>query len=220
MSSMKQMMECPICMDDIECSKNCTTTECGHSFHASCLMKSVAHNGFGCPYCRSVMAEEIKDDDEEEEWESVSSVEDDDYALRGFRFFMNNVLGEEHEQADLEEEDKEDEDDESSAEEEPIVKPSAAYLAQKLAEQGITMEEMVKALLLRHDEYEADDETNMRIDSQIFGKMRSIINRYTPPSPDPNTFDPTTVTIMQHAINLVDVDPVQQHQLIYFDLNN
>jgi hypothetical protein len=218
MSTNQQIVDCPICMEEIECTKNCTTTECGHCFHSSCLMKSVAHNGFGCPYCRSVMAEEIKDEEEVEDWESVSSEEEeDDYALRGFRFLMNNLLGEQH---DSEDEEEEKADEENSVEEEIIVKPSAEYLTQKLIEQGITMEQMVRALLLRHDEYEADDATNMRIDGQIFGKMRSIINRYTPPSPDPNTYDPNTVNILEFTINLVNVDPTEQHQLIYFDLNN
>ena len=217
----KEQIDCPICMEDIDYTKNCITTECGHCFHASCLMKSVAHNGFGCPYCRSAMAEEIKEEnDEEEDWESVSSDEnDDDYALRGFRFFMNNIVGLEHDQEDIEEEIQEEE--EASVAEEPIVKPSAAYIAQKLAEQGITMEQMVKAVLLRHDEYEADDEINMRIDGQIFGKMRSIINHYTPPSPDPNIYDPNTVTIMEHLRDsVVDIAPDEQHQLLYFDLQN
>ena len=77
-------------MDPITGEKNKVTTECGHCFHTSCLMTSVAHNGFGCPYCRSAMAKEPEED------ESVYSDEDDDdfiepyddYALRGFRFLM------------------------------------------------------------------------------------------------------------------------------------
>ena len=49
--------ECPICMDDIDDICNKITTECGHTFHCSCLMRNVAHNGFACPYCRCVMAD-------------------------------------------------------------------------------------------------------------------------------------------------------------------
>jgi hypothetical protein len=52
--------DCPICMEQIESfTKNCVTTECGHCFHTSCLMTSVAHNGFGCPYCRTAMAKKV-----------------------------------------------------------------------------------------------------------------------------------------------------------------
>jgi Ring finger domain len=48
-------VECPICFDTIGVQNN-VTTECGHKFHASCLMKNVSVNGFGCPCCRAVMA--------------------------------------------------------------------------------------------------------------------------------------------------------------------
>jgi len=60
-------IECPICMDEINMNTNCVTTECGHTFHCSCLLKNAAHNGFGCPYCRSSLAEEVIDEDDEEE---------------------------------------------------------------------------------------------------------------------------------------------------------
>ena len=56
--------ECPICMDDICLNVNCVTTECGHQFHTSCLMQNVAHNGFGCPYCRNTLAEYVKDEED------------------------------------------------------------------------------------------------------------------------------------------------------------
>lgn len=50
-------MECPICYDEIETTKNCITTECGHKFHAKCLMKNARINGFSCPSCRAQMVE-------------------------------------------------------------------------------------------------------------------------------------------------------------------
>ena len=48
-------MECPICYDPIEQTRNCITTECGHQFHAACLMKNACINGFSCPSCRAQM---------------------------------------------------------------------------------------------------------------------------------------------------------------------
>ena len=54
-------VECPICMENIELNKNCVKTECGHDFHSNCLIKSIAFNGFGCPYCRFEMVEEMRD---------------------------------------------------------------------------------------------------------------------------------------------------------------
>ena len=67
MSHSCENQECPICMDPIEGAKNSITTECGHAFHATCLMTSVAHNGFGCPYCRTAMAEVPEEEDDEDD---------------------------------------------------------------------------------------------------------------------------------------------------------
>ena len=49
---------CPICLDNIDLTRNIVTTECGHTFHCSCLMRNVLQNGFNCPYCRQIMTEE------------------------------------------------------------------------------------------------------------------------------------------------------------------
>lgn len=189
-------------MDCIESTKNCVTTECGHCFHASCLMTSVAHNGFGCPYCRTAMAEapaddestEYESDDEEDEEDEVDPLEDNDM-LRGFRFFFNNINGEEHDEDDVEEEianeEAEDEDDEED--EEP--KPSAEFIAQKLVRQGVTMEQLVKALLMGHEEYQNDE--NSRVDDELFGKMRIIISNYTPEqvAPQPAVVQPEPLPV-------------------------
>jgi len=59
--------ECPICMESIDRKINCVITECGHKFHTKCLLTNVAHNGFGCPYCRTEMIDDIEESDEEEE---------------------------------------------------------------------------------------------------------------------------------------------------------
>jgi len=178
---MSSAIECPICMDDIDVTKNCVTTECGHCFHSSCLMRNVAHNGFGCPYCRTTMAEEPEPEEDNSEWSEISDEEEmfDDFALRGFRFFMNNVQGDEH---DHEDELEEQEDMEDTAEEEQAVdaKPTVAFIAQKLVEQGITMEHLLKVLLRDHEEYDAEDEEFQRVDDDVFGKIRIIVSNYEP----------------------------------------
>jgi len=176
---MSAQIDCPICMDCIETSKNCVTTECGHCFHASCLMTSVAHNGFGCPYCRTKMAEEQEQDEEtiysdEEEEDDMF----DENALRGFRFFWNNLNGEEHNEDDTDQENL-DECDEASTEEEDANIPSASFVAEKLQQQGVSYEQLVKMILLQHAEY-ADDEVSERLDDETFGKIRVIISNYTP----------------------------------------
>jgi hypothetical protein len=146
-------------------------------------MTSVAHNGFGCPYCRTAMAQEIKEEEEDEEdendWYDDDEEEEEmfsDDSLRAFRFFMNNISGIEHDPQDIEEE-EESEDEESN--EEDLQIPSAEFLAKKMIEYGVTMEQMVQALLLSHAEYE-DNEEFERIDSELYGKLRIIISNYTP----------------------------------------
>jgi len=179
---MNTQKECPICMEIIDFNKNCVTTECGHCFHTNCLMTSVSHNGFGCPYCRTAMAEEIKDEEEEEDEEEDEEDDEEeedmfnDNSLRGFRFFMNNISGEPHEQEDIEDE----EENIRERIQDAPPKPSAEFIADKLLDDGITMEDLVKVLLLEHEEYEEDDEVLARIEGDVFGKMRTIITNFNP----------------------------------------
>lgn len=182
---MNTQKECPICMEIIDFNKNCVTTECGHCFHTNCLMTSVAHNGFGCPYCRTAMAEAVNDDEEEEEEddeEDEETIDEDmfnDNSLRGFRFFMNNINGDTHEQEDLADEEELMENIRERIQDAPP-KPSAEFIADKLSDDGITMEDLVKVLLLEHEEYEDDDEVLARIEGDVFGKMRTIITNFNP----------------------------------------
>lgn len=180
-------IECPICMDNVELNKNSVTTECGHCFHASCLMKNVAHNGFGCPYCRTAMAEEVEDDDRDSSDWSVESEEEEPYedsALRGLRFFTDNLEGNQHDEEDVADEEEEQKNliEERQARElqnQSVIKPSPSFIAEKLVEQGVTMEQLVKALLLsNHDGYDAEEEEFERVDDDLFGKFRIIISNY------------------------------------------
>jgi len=183
-TSKMNALDCPICMDVIDIKKNCVTTECGHCFHASCLMANVAHNGFDCPYCRSAMAEEPEDDDETEAtmaYEDEEYVDEelyDDYALRGLRFMTNNLEGVDHDILDIHDE-REDEEQEQEQEQDVDDKPTSAFITSKLIQEGVTMEQLVKCLLLNHQEYEDDDRLDA-IDNDIFGKMRIIISNYRP----------------------------------------
>ena len=169
--------ECSICMDDIEFNKNCVTTECGHCFHASCLLQNVAHNGFNCPYCRNIMADEpeesVEQDEEEDFEEEEDEDEEDDDTLRGFRFFFNNVYGIPHEEADVEEE--------QDAINEAAKIPSLAYICQKLIQDGVTFEQLVKARLLGYDIYDGEHDSSHDIDEEIFDRMGIIIATYVPP---------------------------------------
>jgi hypothetical protein len=125
------------------------------------------------------MAEVVPEEEEDYEVEYEEETYDD-FALRGLRFFTNNLEGEEHEHEDILEEQ---EDMEEPIEEEPvqIVKPSVAFIAEKLAAQGVTMEQLIKAMLKDHDEYEEEEEECLRTDDELFGKFRIIISNYQPP---------------------------------------
>jgi hypothetical protein len=205
--------DCPICMDAIDINKNCITTECGHCFHASCLMTNVARNGFGCPYCRAAMAEEPDDDEDSEDendiWSDDSSDEGElycDYALRGLRFMMNNLEGINHDILDIHDE-REDEEEERRINEENQNTnnniPNAAYVTEKLVSQGVTMEQLVKSLLfVNHDEYTYNYNYNENLDDVnniIFGKMRIIISNYSPDdqpaTPVPRPVEPVSAPI-------------------------
>jgi hypothetical protein len=174
------MLECPICMDDININKNCITTECGHCFHASCVMRNIAQNGFACPMCRTEMAEYADVESEDGEYEEdrqdgefslvVDERNPDDYALRGFRLFMDNVEGVAHGREDELEEQEE-------MEEEPVL-PSSAYIAQKLLDQGTTMEDLVKILLREYEEYDDRDQEFERVDDRVWGEMRILIDNF------------------------------------------
>jgi len=173
--------ECPICMDEIQAANiNCVTTECGHQFHASCLLKNVAHNGFGCPYCRTALAEDPEEDEDDDD-ETVSEFSDeeldlyDDYSLRGMRWLFQRSLNE-----PLDEEEDINPNDVEEAIEDPVPRPSAAYVAERLSNQGITFEDLVKCMLYtNHEEYE-DYEGYQVKESELFGKFRILISNYNP----------------------------------------
>ena len=84
---MASTIECVICYEAIE-GKNCVTTECGHQYHCTCLMKHVSANTFDCPMCRSCMGgadmkpveDSDSEDDSDDDW-------DDEVEVRLFREF-------------------------------------------------------------------------------------------------------------------------------------
>lgn len=187
--------ECPICMDDIM-EVNYVITECGHTFHTSCLMKNAAHNGFGCPYCRTVMAEVPEEEEDEDEGDYSSSEEEDnddelysDHSLRGMRWLLQR--------AENRELDEEEEEDDEESQEENIPLPTSELIVQKLLEQEITMNDLVKCLLaINHEEYDETEEYQTKED-EIFEKIQIIISNYKDPVP---TQEPGPVLLHQQPI--------------------
>ena len=189
-------MDCPICMDAIVGTTNIVTTECGHTFHTNCLMCSVSHNGFGCPLCRTKMAEENEEEEEDEDDYSYDSDDydsdedgdsydnffrDEDYVLRGLRlmFRQNNVIEEDQE---YEREDAEDEESDeidinrygmaSNNVNENI--PSREYIQDKLINLNIEYSDLLSSLLNQHREYHR----NYNIESIVHYNIRRIIQFY------------------------------------------
>jgi len=169
--------ECPICMDAICGDKNCVTTDCGHNFHASCLFKNMAHNGFGCPYCRTELAEvpEEEDDDSDDEDDDDWIDEEEPYSNSSLRS-LRQMFQEDYNAADDAEEDDEDEDDGYfHGEEDYENAPTSQIMAAKLMEKGVTYHQLVESLCSSNlDEYRFKMEYNETAD-KIYGKMRGIL---------------------------------------------
>jgi len=178
--------ECPICMDAIEYNNNRTTTACGHTFHSNCIMMNISHNGFACPFCRTEMVENPKEDHEDDEDEEYVIYEENERnqqenkAFQEMRLMFQEVQGEKSEESEEEEseeeesEDEENEDEEIEGEEEIIRLPSATFICDKLKKKGVTMEDLVKALLLNHSQYHYDIELS-KSDNKVYGKIQGII---------------------------------------------
>jgi hypothetical protein len=139
-------------------------------------MKNTAHNGFGCPYCRKMMAElpnyedESDDEDENSLITDISDMENN--ALTSFRMFHQQLEGEEPEEEPNEENDEDyiTQDD----------GPDYLFVADKLKEAGITFEQLVKELLLSDYDYThgQSESDNIKESNMIFGQFNRILHRY------------------------------------------
>jgi hypothetical protein len=169
--------DCPICLDAIIGTTNKTTTECGHHFHTKCLMQNAIHNGFGCPYCRNILAETplTDDEDEESERDDDSFLEEEeaheDYILRGVRWFNQRNNNEEMDNDGLD-----DENAEVNLEEEEEQEPmeSLENVNIKFKSVGITYEELVGYVLSDYMGHYEDNLTNNNSYKKIYTKLREI----------------------------------------------
>ena len=142
--------ECPICMEIIDLCKNCATTECGHKFHSNCLMKSIAFNGFGCPYCRFEMVEEIDDSEDDEDYQEGEEGEEGEENDEEDEEVDGDEDGDEDEENDSED----DEDDEPNPND-PL--PSFELIQKKFIEKGITYESLVKTIMFNSMVYDKNE---------------------------------------------------------------
>ena len=218
-SSASVCVDCPICLELLPSSnKNRVVTECGHVFHTSCLLTNVLHNGFGCPYCRALLAKSEAvtvsedDDDDDEDYDpdelndgmvlDVENVTHTDYVLRGLRWFLCRVSGDEQD----DEEDVVPDDMDLSTSVDPYGEdmfssdsqavPPVSYIRNKLLTQGITMDDLVKVLMYRTSDRsfgDAEDEDYERLSRSLHGRMCGIISSYE-----------ATVSVPELSINDLD----------------
>jgi len=187
--------ECPICYDVIGDTNN-ITTQCGHKFHASCLMTNVSCNGFSCPCCRTAMATissdadseyENEDEDEEDEDEDDESGSETDTEailddsveylnerntesiLRGFRFFMNQINNVENTEVD-------------EADEENEIQiarlPTVDFIMDKLYESGLRGHSIIGAMLSVHANYKIDTKMVQHY-STVWETLHTLIDSNT-----------------------------------------
>lgn len=171
--------ECPICMEPMDETCNKTITKCGHSFHSSCIFQNMAsRNGFGCPYCRSTLAEEIEDSDSESDYDDeFIRLEEEDNALYSFRLFHQRINNEELEEEYVNpyrDEEAEEEADEEAADEEAA---KINYVVQHLNNQGITYKELV-TYILNIDHFDMYDGAFDNSSSVIYGQTRRALNQF------------------------------------------
>ena len=164
--------ECPICMEIIDLCKNCATTECGHKFHSNCLMKSIAFNGFGCPYCRFEMVEEIDYSEDEYDEEGEEGEEGEAEAEQG-----------EDDDNDDDNDDEDDEDYEGQHDEnenQPL--PSFELIQKKFIDKGITYESLVKTIMFNSMIYHKNDNIEEYRKYNIFMEelFFDIVTKYQP----------------------------------------
>ena len=185
-------IECPICYECIGSTNN-ITTECGHKFHASCLMTNITRNGFSCPCCRTLMAEHSEQeeddddstlldddsDDDSDDDDDVIGFSDNEDALRGLRLFTNLLEGVEHDQEDVVAEYQY-----VQQREELRSIPTLEVVAAALRAQGVTYEHLLANALMEHSEYENNMDELDRRTNDLWGKMRIFISNYIPePAP-------------------------------------
>lgn len=153
--------ECPICFELIE-KVNSLTTECGHTFHTSCIMKNVARNGFSCPYCRAIMAESVAESQEIFD-QDLPELEPSDTPENLWDINPNDWVVEDRVVSDR-----------------FRIKPSVDQITQRLVEQGITTRHFVQAFLKDHALYGDEEVDFMRVDDELFERIEEVIDAAQP----------------------------------------
>jgi len=215
-------------MDAIDLTKNCVTTECGHQFHAKCLMQNVAHNGFDCPYCRATMADEVSNDDDDDdsffsndEDEEVSELYSD-RALFAMRSMFRMNSGEE-----VVEEDEDDDEDDDSEEDEDNGEDAIPVdrVVQNLQSQ-FSYEQLVRIILqLNNFDYQNGPNRTDRDEIRLFDHFHRQLERSVdafyadrPAVAPANIAEPLSEPVLNPSDYIaipVSPEPITHHQRFY-----
>jgi hypothetical protein len=132
---------------------------------------------------------EHDDEEDEEEDEARRREANEPRILGGLRWLFNRANNEDtivYENEDDEVEHEFGEDDyvlhvrPSTPDTPPPQRPSVEFITKKLVEQGVTMGDILKVLLLDHEEYESMEDELNRVEDDLFGKLRILISNYEP----------------------------------------
>jgi hypothetical protein len=159
-------------------------------------MKNVSFNGFGCPYCRTEIIENVCDEDEDDDY-SYDDNDDDEYTdeydddnlpiLRRLSSIVSNDELEEGEETEeetlrwiVDEESDEIDDNYPLSAEDPI--PSFDLILRTLIEKNVSYEDLVKCALFGHLAFsytEHNPEIN-RLNEFINNEIYDVIINYKP----------------------------------------
>jgi len=185
-------VECPICFDDINPTKNCIITECGHKFHASCLLRSVVHENYDCPCCRFELAERPEESDDGFDDENYDDVDDEisDEIMQSMRWMFQRAEGEELEEEELEED-----------EEQPPDVP-LNYVVENLTTMNYSFEDMIKIIL--NDFLDSDqDERSV----SILNAIDDLVDRYEGTTTATDATNPVTTDALTTDALTTDLAP-------------
>jgi len=167
--------ECPICMSEI-LNINFSITECGHSFHSSCLLKNIIHNNCSCPICRTLLVEpkpepiyhdyNDEDDYDEDDIDTINSSQEandiaDELAFIGFRSLFRQANNEE------------DYDYDDDYEELTLLPQE---VAEKMNNYGVSYIELVTTIMVLENYYASNN--NMIISDKVLDIIEKEVNEY------------------------------------------
>lgn len=195
-------MDCPICYELVQPHTNCVLTECGHTFHTSCLLKHTVFNGYNCPFCRACMAvdthhatgsetstvdderlsRDIENHDENMDDFDTTYKDDDLYVLDGFRWMWqraNDQIVDDYDDpySDAFERWRAEMDDNSRNFESEVDSRSDRVLAELAKIRAFSYEDLLKGYMFAIDDYFGGSTKFATYDRKITSTLYSVLEK-------------------------------------------